>query len=64
MTIHNDKVFSNCQHSITQNMSIVAQVLTNPMRESINFLSNTIRRSWKTALLIAIVAVATIAVSA
>jgi len=34
------------------------------MRESINFLSNTIRRSWKTALLIAIVAVATIAVSA
>jgi hypothetical protein len=34
------------------------------MRKSINFLSNTIRRSWKTALLIAIVAVATIAVSA
>jgi hypothetical protein len=34
------------------------------MRKSINFLSNAIRRSWKTALLIAIVAVATIAVSA
>ena len=34
------------------------------MRKSINFLSNTIRRSWKTALLIAIVAVATMAVSA
>jgi len=34
------------------------------MRKSINFLFSTIRRSWKTALLIAIVAVATIAVSA
>jgi hypothetical protein len=34
------------------------------MRESIDFFSNTICRSWKTALLIVMVAVATIAVSA
>jgi hypothetical protein len=34
------------------------------MRKSINFLSNKIRRSWKTALLIIIVAVAAMAVSA
>lgn len=34
------------------------------MRESISLLFSTIRRSWKTALLIVIVAVATIAVSA
>jgi hypothetical protein len=33
------------------------------MRKSINFLANTIRRSWKTVLLIVIVAATTIAVS-
>lgn len=39
------------------------QVLKTPMRKSAIFLSNTIRRSWKTVLLIIIVVVVTIAIS-